>query len=113
MKLLFDHNLSPRLVELVADLFPGSSHVYLLGLDHCDDVRLWSYARDHGFAIVSKDADLSELSLVKGFPPKLIWVRLGNCTTAEVHHYLRLQQEVIRQAEASPEIGIVSLTRPG
>ena len=37
MKLLFDHNLSPRLVARVSDLYPNSNHVYLIGLDQASD----------------------------------------------------------------------------
>ena len=37
MKLLFDQNLSPKLVHRLADLFPDSSHVQLVGLDRAGD----------------------------------------------------------------------------
>jgi predicted nuclease of predicted toxin-antitoxin system len=87
MKLLFDQNLPPRLVTSLADLFPDSNHVYLLGLDQVLDIEVWSYARDNGFILVSKDADFSELSLLHGNPPKLIWLRLGNCTTTQIEIY--------------------------
>ncbi len=81
MKLLFDQNLSPHLVTRLADLFPDFGHVYPLGLDQVLDTKVWDYARGSGFIMVSKDADFSELSLLHGHPPKLIWLRLGNCTT--------------------------------
>ena len=79
MKLLFDHNVSPDLIRRLSDLFPGSDHVYHLSLHEEDDPVVWNYAREHGFIVVSKDADFSELSMVKGFPPKLLWLRIGNC----------------------------------
>jgi predicted nuclease of predicted toxin-antitoxin system len=63
MKLLFDHNLSPRLVQRLVDLFPASSHVYLVGLDRAPDSVLWDYSQANGYAIVTKDADL-------GSPPQ-------------------------------------------
>ncbi len=72
MKLLFDHNLSPRLVSLLADAYPNSSHLYLLGLDTADDHVVWEYARAQDYIIVTKDSDFNELSLSRGFPPKLI-----------------------------------------
>ena|SRR6516165_525086 len=84
MKLLFDQNLSPKLVNRLADLFPGSSHVQSERLDCADDDQVWDHARQHGFAIVSKDEDYNNLSVLRGSPPKVIWVQLGNCTTA---HY--------------------------
>ena len=41
MKLLFDQNLSPKLVTRLADLFPGSLHVQSAGLDQADDEKIW------------------------------------------------------------------------
>ena len=57
MKLLFDENLSPRLVEALADIYPGSSHVHTCGLGSAADEAIWEYAKDHSFTIVSKDSD--------------------------------------------------------
>ena len=57
MKLLVDENLSPRLVGMLGDLFPGSVHVHYVGLGGDDDGAVWSYAKMHGFSIVSKDSD--------------------------------------------------------
>ena len=71
MKLLFDQNLSPKLVSLLADLFPGSSHVQSVGLDCASDEQVWEHARLNGFAIVTKDEDFNYLSVVRGIPPKV------------------------------------------
>ena len=109
MKLLFDQNLSPHLVTRLADLFPDSDHVYPLGLDQALDVEVWNYARDNDFILVSKDADFSEMSLLQGHPPKLIWLRLGNCTTDQIEGLLRLSYEAIEQMNEDPVIGILSL----
>ena len=84
MKLLFDQNLSPRLVAAVADVFPGSAHVRDIGLARADDAAVWSVARDQGYAIVSKDSDFHLRSFVEGHPPKVLWVQVGNCTTADI-----------------------------
>ncbi len=62
MKLLFDQNLSHLLVKRLVDLFPASSHVRLLGLDQADDGQIWNYAKEHGFTVVSQDADFAERS---------------------------------------------------
>ncbi len=82
MKLLFDENLSPRLVTAVADTFPGSRHVEDCGLLSEGDAEVWRYARTNGFAIVTKDSDFAELSRLQGSPPRVIWLRVGNCTTS-------------------------------
>ena len=80
MRLLFDQNLSPKLVHHLVDLYPDSCHVWTLKLDASPDDDLWSFARDSGYVIVSKDSDFGEISLARGAPPKLIWMRAGNCS---------------------------------
>jgi predicted nuclease of predicted toxin-antitoxin system len=82
MKLLFDHNLSPRLLTRLADIFPDASHVALVGLERASDEIVWAHAQAHGHIIVTKDADFSDFSVLRGFPPKVIWIRIGNCTTS-------------------------------
>ena len=79
MRLLLDQNLSPRLLPALADLFPDSTHVREVGLKAAADHAVWQYAAQHGFAIVSKDADFHERSFLLGQPPKVIWIRRGNC----------------------------------
>lgn len=109
MKLLFDQNLSPRLATRLQDLFPASSHVSWVSLDQAEDVEVWEYARQHEYLLVTKDADFSELSTLQGFPPKVIWLQLGNCTTAQVESLLRLHYDAIKQLTDNDSIGILSL----
>ena len=89
MRLLLDQNLSPRLLATLAALYPGSTHVREVGLQTADDETVWQYAAQQGFAIVSKDADFHERSFLLGHPPKVIWIRRGNCSTDEVAAILR------------------------
>lgn len=84
MKLLFDENLSPRLIELLRDEYPDSSHVHFVGFGSAPDVAIWSYARDEGYVLVSKDGDYFEMSVLRGAPPKFVWVRRGNCSTRTI-----------------------------
>ena len=109
MKLLFDHNISPDLIRRLQDLFPGSQHVYPLNIHEQDDTVLWRYARENGFIVVSKDADFSELSMVKGFPPKLLWLRIGNCRTSDIEELIRANYRFIQQLIEDEERGILSL----
>ena len=95
MRLLFDENLSHKLVRLLADLFPDSIHVREVGLQAADDPLIWDYAKNHGLMIVSKDSDMHQRSFVFGYPPKVIWVRLGNCSTSDVEQLLRRHCAVI------------------
>ena len=96
MKLLFDENLSPALPHRVADLFPNSVHVRDVGMKATIDPIVWGYAKDNNFMIVLKDADMHDLSLVLGAPPKVVWVRLGNCSTRQVEELLRRNFEVTK-----------------
>ena len=89
MKLLLDANISRRLIPRISGTFPDSSHVVLLDLGDATDDEIWRYALDHGFAIVSKDEDFHQRALVSGPPPKVIWVRLGNCTTSDIEQAIQ------------------------
>lgn len=103
MKLLFDHNLSYKLVARLVDLFPESVHVRNVDLHEADDQTVWEYARANGFAIVSKDEDFHQLSFLYGAPPKVVWVRLGNCTTADIEHALRRHHTDLLNFDANQE----------
>jgi len=109
VKLLFDQNVSPSLVRRLADLFPASRHVFDLGLHEVDDAVLWQFARENGFVVVSKDVDFSEISMIYGFPPKLVWLRLGNCSTHDIENLVRTNYEFIVQLAGDPDRGILSL----
>jgi len=96
VKLLFDENLSPNLVIRLADLFPDSLHVREVGLQAADDQAVWEYAKRSDLIIVSKDSDMHQRSFLLGAPPKVVWVRLGNCSTTDVENLLRRHVEVLR-----------------
>jgi len=81
VKLLFDQNLSFRLKTVLAFEFPESVHIAALRLETADDSEIWKYAKTNGFTIVTQDADYYELALMRGIPPKIIWVRSGNTST--------------------------------
>jgi predicted nuclease of predicted toxin-antitoxin system len=100
MKLLFDQNLSHRLVRTLADVYPDCQHVRNVGLGDASDTQVWNYARSNGYTIVSKDSDFYQRSLAIGFPPKVIWVRLGNCTTTAIEELLREHVVTVEQFEA-------------
>jgi len=97
MNLLFDENLPPRLVPLLADVYPGSVHVRDVSLKNVDDELVWQYAQENGLIIVSKDSDFHHRSLLFGFPPKVIWIRRGNCSTRDIEAVLRTHQAQIEQ----------------
>ncbi|MBP9664310.1 MAG: DUF5615 family PIN-like protein [Pyrinomonadaceae bacterium] len=109
MKLLFDHNLSPRLVTQLSDLFPDSDHVFSLEMDRMSDREIRTFAAAEKFAVVTKDADYGELHSLFGGPPKVIWIRRGNCSTDSVESMLRNHFEDICLFENDLDRGVLTL----
>lgn len=89
MKLLLDENLSPRLVGLLDNTYPESSHVGTIGLGGATDKTIWDYAKVHGYALVSKDNDFRQRSFQYGAPPKVVWLSIGNAGTSRIAQLLR------------------------
>ena len=89
MRLIFDQNLSPMLIGLLSDLFPGSIHVRDAGLHASGDESVWDHAIQQQFVIISKDSDFRQRSFLFGSPPKVVWIRRGNCTTIEIEALIR------------------------
>lgn len=110
MKLLFDQNLSRALVSRLSDLFPESTHVKSAGLMQSEDSLIWSYAREHGFTIVSKDSDFQQRSLVFGAPPKVVWPRVGNCPTSQIEKLIRDHSITLHTFEADAEQSLLALS---
>jgi predicted nuclease of predicted toxin-antitoxin system len=96
VKLLFDENLSPKLAAQLSFEFPDSVHVSRVGLDQADDTTVWKFAAAQSFTIVTKDADFQELSLRLGAPPKVIWLRRGNCSVNDTVAMLRDHSDDVR-----------------
>jgi len=109
LKLLLDQNLSRRLLPELVALFPDSSHVQLEGLESASDVVVWQFALEHGFSIVTKDVDFLELQLIRGFPPKLVWLNCGNVPNMEVARKLTNHAEAIRAMLAVTDAGVVEI----
>lgn len=109
MKLLFDENLSPRLVELLTDLYPGCAHVKGVGLERASDETVWNYARTNAFPIVTQDADFGEMSVLLDSPPKVIWLRRGNCSTGEIETILRARYDAVVAFHNDPEEAVLAL----
>jgi predicted nuclease of predicted toxin-antitoxin system len=97
LKLLVDENLPPRLVLDLADLFPDSLHVNDAALSGSPDSEIWEYAKENGFAFVTKDKDFASLSMVRGAPPKVVLLQTGNCSTGKIIGIIRTN--AIRMAQ--------------
>ncbi|MDP1613224.1 MAG: DUF5615 family PIN-like protein [Sulfuritalea sp.] len=108
-KLLFDENLSPRLVGLLADPFPESAHIDDVGLHGRPDGDVWNYAREHGFVLVSKDNDFRQLSFLRGAPPKVVWLRIGNAPTQAVVDLLRSRKQDVESFARDAETALLMI----
>ena len=108
-RLLFDEPLSEELCQAVADIFPGSLHIRLLGQGGATDTVVWDLAREHGCLVVSKDEDFHRLALLRGAPPKFIWIRLGNCTTDDIAQLLRRRHDDIGRFNEQNEATVLEL----
>lgn len=109
MRLLLDHNLSPRLIAHLADIFPDCSHVALHNMDTAEDTKVWEFARTNGYALVTKDADFADLSTLLGSPPQVLWLRIGNCTTMQIESLLRKHEQAIKLFIADASLGVLKL----
>jgi predicted nuclease of predicted toxin-antitoxin system len=110
MRLLFDENLSPKLPQRLNDIFPDSLHVRDIGMKATIDPIVWDYAKEHDLMIVSKDSDMHDLSLVLGNPPKVIWLRLGNCSTSQVEALLCRDFNAIELFYKDDNLSLIALS---
>jgi predicted nuclease of predicted toxin-antitoxin system len=109
VKLLFDQHVSHKLITKIADLYPQSNHVRNLGLQDADDDETWAFAKREHFVVVTKDEDFHLLSVVRGHPPKVLWIRSGNCATDLIETLLRKNFAEIEKFFADPDAGFMAL----
>lgn len=109
MKLLFDQNLSHRLPTALAHAFPGSSQVRLLGLAQADDRAIWRFAAEEGYCIVTLDSDFADLSALLGPPPKVVWLRCGNRSTAFVEALLQAHTLRILTMAVADDVDLIEI----
>jgi predicted nuclease of predicted toxin-antitoxin system len=109
MKLLFDQNISFRIVGKIESLFPGSEQTKKLNLDKSSDITIWEYAKRNNFCIITFDSDFIDISVLKGFPPKIIWLRMGNTSTNTIAQFLIDNESVINDFLISPDSAYLEL----
>lgn len=112
MKFLIDENISWRVLRLLAGSFPESIHVDEVGLGgDTDDRRIWKYAADHGYTILTKDRDFNDLALLQPPPPKVVWLQLGNASTAEIADTVIERCADIERFSSSEHESVLIVTR--
>ena len=110
MKLLFDQNISFRIINKVEDSFPGSEQTRRLNLDKSSDLDIWNYAKRFEYCIVTFDSDFIDISVLKGFPPKIIWLRSGNTSTENIAGILIANQNYIKEFLNTAEVAFLELS---
>lgn len=113
MKLLLDENLSPRLLQRLASLFPSLSHVRDIGLTQASDEVIWDWAKSRGYTIVTTDADFAALSGVRGWPPKVIHLPECNFPLRIIEDLLRRNAIRVSEFDKDPCTGLLAVRRPG
>ncbi|MCL6260640.1 DUF5615 family PIN-like protein [Aquiflexum sp. TKW24L] len=88
MKLLFDQNISPKIVNQLGKDFPDSRQVRHIGLEDASDIVIFDYAKNNGYTIVTFDSDFVDLNIIKGIPPKIIWLKTGNLASKSISELL-------------------------
>jgi predicted nuclease of predicted toxin-antitoxin system len=109
VKLLLDQNLSRRMLPALETLFPGSSQTALLGLAEAEDGAIWEFAKREGYAIVTKDADFVELSMMRGYPPKVVLLNMGNVSNTTLLARLCAEAEALQDFFANTTEGVLEI----
>jgi predicted nuclease of predicted toxin-antitoxin system len=103
MKLLFDRNISFRMLRMLPENFADCRQVRSVGLNDCNDMEIWRFAKQNAFTIVTFDADFFDISILRGFPPKIIWLRTGNLTTSDIAERILLNSSNIASFIDNPD----------
>jgi predicted nuclease of predicted toxin-antitoxin system len=109
VKLLFDENLSPRLVSVLSAHWPESAHVINQYARSDGRGHLVLRPRSDGFTLVSKDDDFRSLALARGAPLKVVWLQIGNAPTSKVADLLRANILVLEAFSNEPAEALISL----
>jgi predicted nuclease of predicted toxin-antitoxin system len=112
VKLLFDENLSYRLIAQVAAIFAGSEHVDSIGLHGSADVDIWNFPRANDFTVITKDDDFRQRSFLSGHPSKVIWLSIGNAGTPLIARILVDRGSLIESFACDPDESLLVLELP-
>lgn len=109
MKLLFDANISYRILKKIKEYFPDCQHVSNLSKNNLKDFAIWEYAKSNNYIIVSFDQDFYDMQLLFDFPPKIVWLRTGNLTTNMIADLLIERRDIIADLNRDSESGILEI----
>lgn len=95
MKLLFDQNISHRIVNRLLTSFPEIKHVRDFNLQFSTDREIWQFAKQNEFSLITFDSDFNDLATLYGHPPKIIWLRFGNTVTQKLAERIEQKKDII------------------
>ncbi len=109
MKLLFDENISHRILKKLIPDYQNSIHCKSIQPLPKNDIDIWNHAKENNFVIVTFDEDFYEWMLLNGFPPKIIWIRTGNTSTSAIAEIINNKSSEIKNFLSNEEVGILEL----
>lgn len=109
MKILFDQNISFRIIKIISEYFPEAAQIRFVGHENSSDIEIWEYAKNNGYSIVTFDSDFIDITNLKGFPPKIIWLRIGNTSTEEIATILIENRSRIKEFLENQELAFLEI----
>jgi predicted nuclease of predicted toxin-antitoxin system len=109
VNILLDQNISFRVVGLLSSSFEDVKQVRQVGLTNASDLEIWNYALRNNYLIVTFDSDFIDLSNLKGFPPKIIWLRFGNSSNLKIANKLLSKVVDIKEFIVNPDIAFLEI----
>jgi len=110
LSLLFDQNISFRILRNIDDLFPEAVQVRGIGLENQTDIQIWDFAKKKNQCIVTFDSDFNDLSNLYGYPPKVLWIRTYNQSTSNIEFLIRSKfRETTDFLDSSSKFGCLEI----
>jgi predicted nuclease of predicted toxin-antitoxin system len=109
LNLLLDENLSPRLIQRLASLFPGLTHVRDIGLQRASDEIIWEWAKQNSHTIVTSDSDFVALSGSRGWPPKVVHLEECDFPLRTIEELLRQNAVRISEFDKGARTGVLAI----
>ncbi len=107
--ILIDQNISFRLKDKLHAMFAQVTHLKTVGLIDADDLQIWNFARQNNLIILTQDAGFNDINELKGWPPKVIWLRCGNRSTTELVEILRQSAAAIQLFVEDEKSGLLEI----
>jgi predicted nuclease of predicted toxin-antitoxin system len=109
VKILFDQNISYRIISKIIVDYPHAKQVKQLGIENYSDIEIWDYAKKNEYTIITFDSDFFDFANIKGHPPKIIWLRFGNANNLKVANKIIEHHQNIYELIHDPDKGLIKI----